>query len=73
MDGILSRHGFRVAVMKADAVAPKRREAWVAEQMEKGIDVPETGADRLRPGPSASAGRCGWSSWPTGTACRPTP
>ncbi|MYA49228.1 MAG: SWF/SNF helicase family protein [Chloroflexi bacterium] len=39
MDGILSRHGFRVAVMKADAVAPERREAWVAEQVEKGIDV----------------------------------
>ena len=39
MDGILSRHGFRVAVMKADAVAPDRREAWVAEQVEKGLDV----------------------------------
>ena len=39
MDGILSRHGFRVAVMKADAVAPERREAWVAEQVEKGLDV----------------------------------
>ena len=39
MDGILTRHGFRVAVMKADAVAPDRREAWVAEQVEKGIDV----------------------------------
>jgi len=25
--------------MKADAVAPERREAWVAEQVEKGIDV----------------------------------
>ena len=39
MDGILSRHGFRVAVMKADAVAPERREAWVAEQVQRGIDV----------------------------------
>ena len=28
---ILTRHGFRVAVMKADAVAPVRREAWVAD------------------------------------------
>ena len=36
MDGILTRHGFRVAVMKADAVAPERREAWVAEQVETG-------------------------------------
>ena len=39
MDGILTRHGFRVAVMKADAVAPERREAWVAEQVQKGLDV----------------------------------
>ena len=39
MDGILTRHGFRVAVMKADAVAPERREAWVAEQVDRGIDV----------------------------------
>ena len=39
MEGILTRHGFRVAVMKADAVAPERREAWVAEQVGKGIDV----------------------------------
>ena len=39
MDDILTRHGFRVAVMKADAVAPDRREAWVAEKVEQGIDV----------------------------------
>ena len=39
MDDILTRHGFRVAVMKADAVAPDRREAWVAEKVKKGIDV----------------------------------
>ena len=50
----LTRHGFRVAVMKADAVAPERREAWVAEQGEaEGIDVmichPQAGADRPRP------------------------
>ena len=25
--------------MKADAVAPKRREAWVAERVKQGIDV----------------------------------
>ena len=30
MDDILTRHGFRVAVMRADAVAPENREAWVA-------------------------------------------
>ena len=31
--------GFRVAVMKADAVAPERREAWVADKVKQGIDV----------------------------------
>ena len=39
MDEILTRHGFRVAVMKADAVAPEKREAWVADRVKQGIDV----------------------------------
>ena len=39
MDDILTRHEFRVAVMKADAVAPERREAWVADRVKQGIDV----------------------------------
>ncbi len=39
MEDILTRHGFRVAVMKADAVAPEKREAWVAEKVKQGIDV----------------------------------
>ena len=39
MEDILTRHGFRVAVMKADAVAPNRREAWVADRVKQGIDV----------------------------------
>ena len=39
MDDILARHGFRVAVMKADAVAPERREAWVADRVKEGVDV----------------------------------
>ena len=39
MDDILTRHGFRVAVMKADAVAPNRREQWVADKVQEGIDV----------------------------------
>ena len=39
MDDILTRHGFRVAVMKADAVAPDRREKWVADRVKQGIDV----------------------------------
>ncbi len=39
MDDMLTRHGFRVAVMKADAVAPEWREAWVADRVKQGIDV----------------------------------
>ena len=39
MDDMLTWHGFRVAVMKADAVAPERREAWVADRVKQGIDV----------------------------------
>ena len=39
MKDILTRHGFRVAVMKAEAVAPDRREAWVADRVKQGIDV----------------------------------
>ena len=39
MDNILTKHGFHVAVMKADAVAPDRREAWVAQKVKEGIDV----------------------------------
>jgi len=39
MDDILTRHGFRVAVMKADAVAPDRREKWVADRVKQGLDV----------------------------------
>ena len=39
MESILSRHGFKVAVMKADAVPPERREAWVAKRVQEGVDV----------------------------------
>ncbi len=39
MDDILTRHGFRVAVMKADAVAPNKREAWIADRVKQGLDV----------------------------------
>ena len=39
MDDFLTRHGFRVVVMKADAVAPDRREAWVADRVKQGVDV----------------------------------
>ena len=36
---MLTKHGFRAAVMKADAVAPERREAWVADRVKEGLDV----------------------------------
>ena len=39
MDAFLTLNGFRVAVMKADAVAPNRREKWVADKVKEGIDV----------------------------------
>ena len=39
MEDFLTRHGFTVAVMKADAVPPERREAWVAQRVEEGVDV----------------------------------
>ena len=39
MEDLLTRHGFRVAVMKAAAVPPERREAWVAQRVEEGVDV----------------------------------
>ena len=39
MDRFLTEQGFRVAVLKADSVAPDRREAWVEEKVKQGIDV----------------------------------
>ena len=39
MEEFLTTHGFRVAVLKADSVAPDRREAWVEERVKQGIDV----------------------------------
>ena len=39
MQSFLIKNGFRSAVMKADAVAPDQREAWVDNQVAQGIDV----------------------------------
>ena len=39
LSALLERHGFRAAVMKADRVEPKQREAWVAKRVEEGLDV----------------------------------
>ena len=78
MEQFLGRHGFQVAVMKADAVPPERREAWVAKRVEEGADVlvchprlVQTGLD-LIDFPTIVR-LCRSSSWPTGTPCRRTP
>ena len=53
MEDILTRHGFRVAVMKADAVAPDKQGEVGRRQGEAGAGrahlPPAPGADRARP------------------------
>ena len=39
MEQFLSQHEFKVAVLKADTVAPDRRESWVDERVKQGVDV----------------------------------
>ena len=39
MEQFLTTNGFRVAVLKADTVAPDRRETWVEERVKQGVDV----------------------------------
>ena len=39
MSDILTRHGFRAAVLKADTVPPDRREAWMEQRVKEGVDV----------------------------------
>ena len=39
MQALLTRNGFRSTVMKADAVAPEKREAWLAKQVAQGVDM----------------------------------
>ena len=39
LETLLTRHGFKTAVMKADRVQPKQRESWVQKRVEEGIDV----------------------------------
>ena len=62
LETLLTRHGFRVAVMKADKVEPKRREAWVAKRVEEGDRRPHLppapGPDRARPDRSSQP--CAW-------------
>ncbi len=51
---IIDNQSTTVAVMKAEAVAPERREAWVADSVKQGIDMlichprlVHTGLDRI--------------------------
>ena len=39
LNDILTQHGFRVEVLKADTVSPDRREAWVEQRVKEGVDV----------------------------------
>ena len=39
MEEFLGREGFTVSVMRAEAVPPERREAWVADRVKEGVDV----------------------------------
>ena len=39
MQNILEQQGFTVAVMKADKVAPNKREKWIEDKVNHGIDV----------------------------------
>ncbi len=39
LSDLLERDGLRVAVLKSHTVQAKRREAWVAKEVEKGLDV----------------------------------
>jgi superfamily II DNA or RNA helicase len=39
LSNLLEREGLRVAVLKSHTVQAKKREAWVAKEVEKGVDV----------------------------------
>ena len=39
LNDILTQHGFRTEVLKADTVSPDRREAWVEQRVKEGVDV----------------------------------
>ena len=39
MEQFLTQQGFKVAVLKADTVAPDRVEAWVEERVKQGVDA----------------------------------
>ena len=36
---ILTQHGFRAEVLKADTVSPDRREGWMEQRVKEGVDV----------------------------------
>ena len=39
LSGLLEREGLKTAVLKSHTVQAKKREAWVAKEVEKGVDV----------------------------------
>ena len=39
LNDILTQHGFRTEVLKADTVSPDRREAWVEQRVKEAVDV----------------------------------
>ena len=39
LSGLLEREGLKVGVLKSHTVTAKKREAWVAKEVEKGLDV----------------------------------
>ena len=39
LNDILTQHGFRTEVLKADTVSPDRREAWMEQRVKEGVDV----------------------------------
>ena len=52
-EGLLEQEGFKVAVLRASADAA-RREDWIAEQLDRGIDVPS---------PIPSWSKPAWTCW----------
>lgn len=39
LEGLLQAEGHKVAVLRSDTVNPQQREAWVAQQVEQGVQV----------------------------------
>ena len=62
MEQFLSQHGFKVAVLKADTVAPDRRESWVDERVKQGVGIEGTNSELKRAHGHEGAVGCGLPS-----------